>query len=213
MVAVAGLIDLSYARTLWTTNKVEFGLLLATFLVTLQFSMVPGIVTGIILSILILLFKAANPHMAILGRVKGFDEYRNVKRFDDLETCSEVLVLRLDAPFVFVNIQTIKDKVLNEVQKRNSELKFVVLDAASLAHIDTTGVIGLRDLIQSLSEKKTSILFAEVIGPVRDAFYRNLLIEENQEQVFFLTTNDAVNYCISGIYEDSKQHLVTQRNT
>ncbi|HEY9117639.1 MAG TPA: sulfate permease, partial [Roseivirga sp.] len=123
MVAVAGLIDLSYARTLWRTNKVEFGLLMATFFVTLQFSMVPGIVTGIILSILILLFKAANPHMAILGRVKGFKEYRNIKRFENLETWTEVLVLRVDAPFVFVNIQTIKDKIHGEVQKRNGELK------------------------------------------------------------------------------------------
>ncbi|WP_420387444.1 SulP family inorganic anion transporter [Roseivirga sp.] len=212
MVAVAGLIDISYARELWRTNKIEFGLLMATFLVTLQFSMVPGIVTGIVLSILILLFKAANPHMAILGRVNGIDEYRNVKRFDNLETWPEVLVVRVDAPFAFVNIQTIKDKVMNEVYKRNGELRYVVLDAGSVAYIDATGVIGLRDLIESLNEKGITMLFAEVIGPVRDAFYRNGLISKEEGQVFFLTTNDAVNYCISGEYEDKKAHLVNQTN-
>lgn len=212
MVAVAGLIDISYARELWRTNKIEFGLLMATFLVTLHFSMVPGIVTGIVLSILILLFKAANPHMAVLGRVNGIDEYRNVKRFDNLETWPEVLVVRVDAPFAFVNIQTIKDKVMNEVYKRNGELRYVVLDAGSVAYIDATGVIGLRDLIESLNEKGITMLFAEVIGPVRDAFYRNGLISKEEGQVFFLTTNDAVNYCISGKYEDKKAHLVNQTN-
>lgn len=212
MVAVAGLIDISYAKTLWQTNKVEFGLLLATFLVTLQFSMVPGIVTGIILSILILLFKAANPHMAILGRVKGIDEYRNINRFEDLETWPELLVIRVDAPFAFVNIQTIKDKVMNEIQKRDGALRYVVLDAASVAYIDSTGIIGLRELIENLNEKNMVMLFAEVIGPVRDAFYKNNLIDEDQKQAFFLTTNDAVNYCLSGEYEDRKRHLVTQRN-
>lgn len=212
MVAVAGLIDLGYVRTLWKTNKIEFGLLMATFIVTLQFSMVPGIVTGIVLSILILLFRAANPHMAVLGRVKGIDEYRNIKRFDDLETWPELLVLRVDAPFAFVNIQTIKDKVMNEVQKRNGMLKYVVLDAGSVAYVDATGVIGLRELIEGLEEKGIQILFAEMIGPVRDVFNKNKLISKNQAKVFFLTTNDAVNYCLSGEYKGEKRHLVEQSN-
>lgn len=212
MVAVAGLIDLSYVRTLWKTNKIEFGLLMATFIVTLQFSMVPGIVTGIVLSILILLFRAANPHMAILGRVKGIEEYRNVTRFKDLETWPELLVLRVDAPFAFVNIQTIKDKVMNEVQKRNGTLKYVVLDAGSVAYVDATGVIGLRELIEGLEEKGIQILFAEMIGPVRDVFNRNELILQDQGKVFFLTTNDAVSYCLSGEYKGEKRHLIEQSN-
>lgn len=212
MVAVAGLIDLGYVRTLWKTNKIEFGLLMATFIVTLQFSMVPGIVTGIVLSILILLFRAANPHMAILGRVKGIEEYRNVTRFKDLETWPELLVLRVDAPFAFVNIQTIKDKVMNEVQRRNGTLKYVVLDAGSVAYVDATGVIGLRELIEGLEEKGIQILFAEMIGPVRDVFNRNELILQDQGKVFFLTTNDAVNYCLSGEYKGEKRHLIEQSN-
>jgi SulP family sulfate permease len=44
MVAVSGLVDFAYAKELWRTNKVEFALLAATFVITLQFGMVPGIV-------------------------------------------------------------------------------------------------------------------------------------------------------------------------
>ena len=150
--------------------------------------------------------------MAVLGRVKGIEEYRNIKRFNELETWPELLVFRVDAPFAFVNIQTIKDKVMNEVQKKNGELKYVILDAASVAYIDATGVIGLRELIESLEEKNITMLFAEVIGPVRDAFYKNELIKKGQKHVFFLTTNDAVNYCLSGKFEDERAHLVSQTN-
>lgn len=212
MVAVASLIDIGYIKILWKTNKIEFGLLMATFIVTLQFSMVPGIVTGIILSILILLFKAANPHMAVLGRVKGLSEYRNTKRFKELETWPELLVVRVDAPFVFVNIQTIKEKILTVALEREDKLKYVILDAASVAHIDATGVIGLSDLMESLEEKGIELLFAEVIGPVRDAFYRNGLVHNEPEKVFFLTTDNAVNYCLSGELADDNKHLVTQTN-
>lgn len=211
MVAVSGLVDLAYAKTLWKTNKIEFALLLATFLITLQFSMVPGIVSGIILSILILLFKAANPHMAILGRVRGVGEFRNVKRFKDLELWEEVFVIRVDAPFAFVNIQTIKDRILNEALSKKG-LKFVVIDAGSVAYIDATAVAGLRDLMESLEQKQIKVLFAEVIGPVRDAFYRNNLVPENSEEFFFLTTDNAVNFAVSGQNKPENKAIALQRN-
>lgn len=211
MVAVSGLVDLTYAKTLWKTNKIEFALLLATFLITLQFSMVPGIVSGIILSILILLFKAANPHMAILGRVQGVGEFRNVKRFKDLELWEEVFVIRVDAPFAFVNIQTIKDRILNEALSKKG-LKHVVIDAGSVAYIDATAVAGLRDLMESLEQKQIKVLFAEVIGPVRDAFYRNKLVPENSEEFFFLTTDNAVNFAVSGQNKPENKAIALQRN-
>ncbi len=212
IVAVSGLIDIKYAYTLWKTNKVELGLLLATVVVTLIFGMVPGIVSGIILSVLILLFKAANPHIALLGRVKGFTEYRNLNRFEGLESWEDLLIVRIDVPFVFVNIQTIKERMVNEALKREGKLKFVVLDASSVVHIDATGIIGLRDLIETLNEKGIRLLFAEVIGPVRDALYKNELVIGKHQETFFLTTDDAVKYCLSEEYESTRAKMAVQTN-
>ena len=210
MVAVSGLIDFSYMRELWKTNKIELGLLLATAFATLVFGMVPGIVSGVVLSILILLFKAANPHIAYLGRMKGQTEYRNLKRFKNLETWKELMIVRVDAPFAFVNIQTIKEKVFNKALGQEA-LKYVVIDASSLSYIDATGIVGVRELIQNLKEKGIHLLFAEVIGPVRDAFYKNGLVNED-EPVFFLTTDDAVNFCLSNEYEKKRAELALQTN-
>lgn len=212
MVAVSGLIDTKYIITLWKTNKVELGLLLATALVTLIVGMVPGIVSGIILSVLILLFKAGNPHMALLGRVKGFSEYRNLKRFNNLETWEELLVARVDVPFVFVNIQTIKERIVNAALKGEGKLKYVILDAGSVNHMDATGIIGVRDLIDSLKEKDITLLFAEVIGPVRDALYKNGLVNSESGKMFFLTTDDAVKYCLSEEVEVTREQMALQTN-
>lgn len=212
MIAVSSLIDTTYILTLWKTNKVELGLLLATALVTVVFGMVPGIVSGIILSVLILLFKAANPHMALLGRVKGFSEYRNLKRFDNLETWEELMIVRVDVPFVFVNIQTIKERITNAALERDGKLKYVILDAASVNHMDATGIIGVRDLIDSLKEKDIMLLFAEVIGPVRDAMYKNDLVNSSAGKMFFLTTDDAVKYCLSEEVESSREKMALQTN-
>jgi len=209
MVAVSGLVDFAYAKELWSTNKMEFALLAATFVITLQFGMVPGIVGGIILSILILLFKAANPHIAILGKVNGFEEYRNVKRFKDLTVWENILIMRIDAPFAFVNIQTIKDRILQASEQMTGDEKYVVIDASSVAYVDATAVNGLRDLLESLKEKTIQIAFAEVRGPVRDTFYRNGLVDEDQE-LFFMTTEDAVQYCLKDGHEAMGKEISAQ---
>lgn len=212
MSAVASLIDLKYALELWRTYKVEFALWLATAITTLQWGMVEGIVSGIVLSILILLFRAANPHMAVLGRVKGMTEFRNIKRFQSVETWSHLLIVRIDAPFAFVNIQTIKEKILAEVNQREGEVTHVICNAASVAYMDATGVLGLRDLKQSLEEQNILLLFAEVIGPVRDAMAKNHLIDPREDHVFFLTTEDAVKFCTSENFENKNAELAIQHN-
>ena len=110
--------------------------------------------------------------MAILGKVKGYQEYRNIKRFKALDQWENILIIRIDAPFAFVNVQTIKDKILNEIDLKKGDRRYVVVDASSVAYIDATAINGLQDLIQSLKEKNIEIVFAEVRGPVRDAFFK-----------------------------------------
>ena len=191
MVAVSSLIDLKYIRKLWRENKVEFGLLLATFLVTLNFSMVPGIVTGVVLSILILLYKSAYPHIAVLGRLKDQMEFRNIKRFKDLEVWEDKLILRIDAPLSFINIQYLKD-YLEEVLEAKSQIQMVILDASAISYLDATAVQGLSDIIEKLEEKNIQLILTEVIGPVRDVLHKTGLLKRIGINNIYLTLNDAL---------------------
>lgn len=187
MVSVFGLIDVKYPARLLRTNKVEFGLLLATFIVTLTVSLVTGIITGVVLSILVFLYKAAYPHVAILGRVKGSKAFRNVKRFKDLELWENLLIMRVDAPYAFINIQTIKDRVLKEATQRKGLISHVVLDSSSVSHIDASAVQGINDLSQALDEMKITLVFTSVIGPVRDALKKNWLLDGTEGRLFLNT--------------------------
>jgi SulP family sulfate permease len=191
MVAVAGLIDASYALKLWRENKVEFALLMATFLVTLQFSMVPGIVTGIVLSILILLYKSAYPHIAHLGRVKGHHEFRNIRRFDNLEVWDDILILRLDAPLSFINIQFFKDHV---EQNTTGKMRTLILDAAPISHLDASAVEGMKELLIQLKEQRIQLLLSDVIGPVRDSLRKTGLLDLIGRDHIFIDINEAVNF-------------------
>ncbi len=191
MVAVAGLIDIKFVRTIWKENKVEFALLMITFLVTLNVGMVEGILTGISVAVLHLIYKMAYPHIAQLGRVKDHHEYRNIRRFKNLQTWDWLLLLRLDASLTFINIQYFKDYVIRNI---DDETKYVILDAGPVSHLDTSAIEGLRDLIQTLNEKEIVFILCDMIGPVRDIVHRTGFMDTVKEDNIFIDLHEAVKY-------------------
>ncbi len=211
MVAVAGLIDLSYARQLWHDSKVEFALLLVTFLVTLHFSMVPGIVTGIVLSILVLLYKSAYPHIARLGRVKNHHEFRNLSRFRDLDVWENIMILRVDAPLTFINVQTFKDYVEHHIENNPKPIDTIILDAGPISYLDATATDGMKDLIDYLREKHITLILCDVIGPVRDTLHTTGLLKQLGEQNIYFTLNEAVE-SITGKQIDRHEKYALQSN-
>lgn len=191
MVSIVNLVDLKYSIRLFKEDKVAFALLMVTFLVTITFSMVPGIISGVVLSILILLYHMAYPHIAVLGRIKGQNVFRNVKRFSDLEIWKDKLIMRVDAPVTFINIQYIKDYIIREVEG-NPQIKQVIIDASAISHVDASAVQGIIELIRTLNEHKIQFLIAEVVGPVRDSMFKTRLMEEIGFENIYLTLNDAL---------------------
>lgn len=194
MVAVAGLIDIKYILQLWKGNKIEFALLIATLLITLNFSMVPGIISGILLSILILLYKSAYPHIARLGRVRGHHEFRNVKRFKGLETWDHILILRLDAPLSFINIQYFKDYIENTLRSNEKGIDTIILDASPVSYLDATASQGILDLLESLKERNIQLILCDVIGPVRDTLHKTGLIETIGRENLFIDVESAIKF-------------------
>ncbi len=206
LMSMVTLFDLLYARQLWHDSKWEFALLIGTFLVTLHFGMFIGIITGIVLSILLLLYRTGNPHIARLGRVNGHHEFRNIKRFKNLETWENLLILRIDAPLGFMNIQYVKDYIENAVQAE-PKVEKVIIDASPVSHLDATAISGIRDIHDHLNGKNVKLIFCDLIGPVRDVMFHTGLIQMIGEEHVFIDLNDAVTNETNGSsHEIALQH-------
>ena len=207
MVAVSSLIDIKYAINLIKFSKWEFVLLLVTFITTLNFSMVPGIVTGIVLSILTLLFKLGYPHIAELGRLKGHHEFRNIKRFKNLETWDDLLILRLDAPLTFINIQFFKEFIETRLTSANTPISKVIIDAGAISYLDASATQGLRDLLEYFDDQRIELLICDVKGPARDMMKRTQLDELITHEHIFLDLDTAVRYATN--HEESPFKEIT----
>ena len=194
MVAVFGLIDVKEARYLWKTDRSDFWMLFVTFAGTLILGIEEGILIGVVLSLSLIIYRTTSPHMAVLGKIPGKPDYRNVKRFKDLEQSDEVLIVRFDARLYFANINYFKDTIEKEIQARENALKLFVLDADGINHIDSSGIHGLFDLIDYCKSRKVQFYIAGLKGPVRDRLFRSGILKEIGEDKVFFRIQHAIDY-------------------
>jgi len=191
MVAVFGLIDIKEPMHLWHTNKTDFWMLAVTFIGTLVLGIEEGIAIGVVLSILVIIYKSSKPHVAILGKVPGTSFFRNVKRFHNLEERADSLFIRFDSDLYYANVEYFLETMEREIEVKGSELKYIVLNAESISTVDSTGVTALENLVKDLKSRGITVLFANVKGPVRDILDRCELFQKFGNHAFFLSMQAA----------------------
>ena len=194
MVAVFGLIDYQEVIHLWRSNKVDFWMLAATFMATLTLGIEQGIGFGVVLSLLMVIFRTTRPHIASLGRIPGTYIYRNVERFDDLEEREDLLIVRLDAQLYFANINFFRDSIETLVMKKGTKLKYLLLSMESISYVDSSAMHMLEELVDTLNRLGITIIFSGVKGPVRDQMTRSGFIQKVGQNRFFITKQKAVDY-------------------
>lgn len=193
--AVFKLVNVRYAVSLWHGNRREAILLLITFLVTLTFSMVAGILVGIFASLAYTVYRDSTPHIAELGRVRGTDYFRNITRFaDDIEVRPDVLLFRFDAPIFFGNAGYFKDELLERIEKRGSVLKTIVFNCEAITYIDSTGHFMLTRLIVELQREGYRVIFSGAIGPVREVILSGAIGKLVGSDYMFVRSSEVLDF-------------------
>lgn len=168
LVAVFGLIDVKTPTKLWKKDRADFFMLMLTFVVTLTLGIEIGIISGMVFSLLKVIYKASNPHMAQLAKVPGTKYYRNIQRFEGLEERKDVLVARIDGPIYFANISFIKSKLDKWMDEKGADLKLITLNMESVTSVDSSGAHALEDWINDWKAKGYRTCVTGARGPVRD---------------------------------------------
>ena len=194
LVAVINLIDFKFPIRLYKKRKDEFVLLLITFLSTLFLGITEGILIGIVLSILILLYRTSKPHYAFLGRIGQTNYFKNIARFPE-ETVQrdDLIILRFDAQLFFGNIQYFKELVYKAVEEKQGKLKGFIINARAINYIDSTASEQLYELILALQQRGIRVMIVGAIGPARDLIIRSKIIKILKSQNLFITSGDATN--------------------
>ncbi len=205
LVAVYGLIDFKYPKELYSYKKDDLLMLVVTFIITLTVGIKEGIIVGVLLSLILLIYRSSRPHIAECEQIEGTSYYKNIERFNDLKTNEETLIIRLDGQLYFANIDYFKAKLYDLIAQKGTELKLVVWNAEAVNHIDSSAILMLKNLIVELSNKDIAFAVAGATGPVRDIIFKSKLINVIGKEMMFAEVHKALECVADGTQADLKR--------
>ena len=182
IVAVLSLVDFSILKKTWVYSKADFFAVATTILVTLGFGVEFGVTAGVLLSIIIHLYKSSRPHMAVVGQVPGTEHYRNILRHDVI-TNEEILAVRVDESLYFANARYLEDQIYDMVAS-HPNLKHVILMCPAINAIDMSALESIEAINDRLKTRGVDFHLSEVKGPVMDRLNRTDFLDHLTGRVF-----------------------------
>ncbi len=134
----------------------------------LTLSVLQGIALGVVLSLLLLIYRASHPHGAVLGQLPGTEAYRYVGRRPEALTFPGLLIWRLGGDLFFASIGHFEKGLNAALATSKPPAQHVLLDAESVNFIDASASDELAVFLKKLQDDGISIAFARVRDRVRE---------------------------------------------
>ncbi|QIN78427.1 sulfate permease [Rubrobacter marinus] len=191
MVAVYGLIDVGELVRLFKVKRADALTLVLTFAVTLLVGIEQGIIAGIVFSLLVFVWRSAQPHTTEVGYLADEDVFRNVSRHPETRTFPGALIVRVDASLYFANTAFLKGW-LDDAVSRRPDLRYLILDFSAVNDIDAVALETLEGLATELGSRGIELHFAGMKGPVRDVVARSAWPKELGKNATHLSVKHAL---------------------
>ncbi len=166
--AVINMVDFRGFLRIWSVNKYEVYIALITFAGVLILGILAGVIIGVFLSLIGILYNISFPYIPVQGRIPGTTLYGDVTRKPAKEETAGILVLRVDAPLIFANSHILQERVKKLIQQQAIPVGLVVIDLSPSPIIDVTAADMINDLYDDLSGKGITLRIANASGKVRD---------------------------------------------
>lgn len=168
LVAVKGLIDVSALRHVWRVSRLEFSVSMVAFAAVLVLGILKGVMVAVVVSLLLLIRRAANPHVAFLGRIPGTRRYSDMERNPDNEAIPGALLFRVEASLLYFNVEHVRDAVWERIRSISGPLRLVVCDLSMSPAVDLASANMLLTLHAELQAKGVPLRLVAAHAAVRD---------------------------------------------
>ena len=166
--AVLGLIDIRGLSRMWRISKPDFLAAIIALAAVLLLGILQGILLAATASVLILLARASQPHVAFLGRIPGTNSFSDLARHPENERLAHVLIFRPEASLLYVNADTVLQAVLERLRGAGPGIRMIVCDLSASPYIDLAGSRILRLLHAEVAPRGIGLRVVGARGRVRD---------------------------------------------
>jgi SulP family sulfate permease len=182
--SILGLFNFAEFRRYYNQRKTDFILAVTALVGVLTTSVMTGLVIAALLSVVMLLYRASRPYIAILGK-RANGEFSDIDRHPDAQPIPGLVILRLDAPLYFFNANVARTQIRAQID--DTPPRAILLDLGASADLDIGTSDMLRDLISDLRQANIDLLFAQVRGSVRRRMRLTGLFDHIGEDHIFLS--------------------------
>ncbi|MBE2233754.1 MAG: STAS domain-containing protein [Anaerolinea sp.] len=191
--SVIGLMNVPELRRYYASNRVDFVLAMVALLGVVSTDVLTGLLIAVFLSLVIILYRASRPHLAVLGKVPGQKAaYGDLERHPENLLVPGLLIVRLDAPLYFLNANVARSQLLDLILSSQPAPLAVLFDLGASADLDIASLDMLKNLVVELDEIGIDVLLAQVRGSVRDRLRQASLMTEIGEDRIYLSVAAAV---------------------
>lgn len=168
LVAVRGLVNVTELRHVWRVSRFEFSVSMVAFAAVLLLGILKGVIVAVLVSLILLIRRAAHPHVAFLGQIPGTRVYSDMERNPDNEAVPGVLVFRVEASLLYFNVEHVRDAVWQKLRSITGPLELVVCDLSTSPTVDLAGVRFLATLHAELQAAGIGLRLVSARATVRD---------------------------------------------
>ena len=168
LVAVKGLVNVRELRHVWRVSRFEFVVSMVAFAAVLLLGILQGVMVAVVVSLLLLIRRAAHPNVAFLGRIPGTRVFSDLERNPDNEEVPGALVVRVEASLLYFNVEHVRDAVWRKIRSRPEPPRVVVFDLSSSPMVDLAGARMLDAMQAALKEAGATLRLVDARAAVRD---------------------------------------------
>jgi SulP family sulfate permease len=172
---------------------------LCTSLGVIVFGVLPGILVGVVLSLLRVLGQIVRPQDALLGKAPGTTELHDLGDDESVQTIPGLVVYRFYGPLLFANVRFFIERLEHFIARETQPVRHVILDARAIPDIDVTAVEQLHAYFQQLRQRGITLALAKAQLPLRETARQLGFDDVISESTYYPKLSDAVSAFESGI--------------
>ena len=185
------LIDFAELRNIRAESPQEYALAVMTAAVVVLVGVEEGIVLAMVVSLMRVVRHDYHPHSGVL-QANPDGSWNLVPAAPDVETEPGLVLYRFGAELFYANAGRFLEEVSQVVQPMPSAVKWVVVDAEAMTHLDYTAARIVKRLKENLDEAGVELAFARVPWDLRSDFDRHHVTEAIGPGRIFNRLHDAI---------------------
>jgi len=167
--SVMGLLDVKELKRYRAVRRIDFWLALLALFGVLLTDVLTGLAIAVLMSLLMVLYRASRPSIVVVGRVPGEPgAFSDIARNPDNELILGLIIFRMDAPLYFFNSNVAHTQISDRIAATDPPPKAILLDIGATNDLDVASLDTVGEMVEDFRRRGLDVGLVHVRGGVRD---------------------------------------------